>query len=113
MAGHPAETLLELDHLSPRGNPGFSARLDSKWGNLSCRGAFLFHFAFDGAPGRGDGGDRVALTFDGTAIDVAQVMLIYFPGSRASMKDKQYYEDMASELLRIEQRNRANSQVGK
>jgi len=59
------------------------------------------------------GGDRVALTFDGAAEGVAQIMLVYFPGSRASMKDKQYYEDMASELLRIEQRNRAKSQVGK
>ena len=56
------------------------------------------------------GGDRVALTFDGGAEDVAQIMLIYFPGSRASMKDKQYYEDMAAELLRVEQRNRERSQ---
>jgi len=56
------------------------------------------------------GGDRVALTFDGAAEDVAQIMLIYFPGSRASMKDKQYYEDMAAELLRIEQRNREKKQ---
>jgi hypothetical protein len=56
------------------------------------------------------GGDRVALTFDGTAIDVAQLIMIYFPGSRASMKDKQYYEDMAAELLRIEQRNREKAQ---
>jgi len=59
------------------------------------------------------GGDRVALTFDGVAEDVAQIMLIYFPGSRASMKDKQYYEDMAGELLRIEQRNRDKSQPAK
>ena len=59
------------------------------------------------------GGDRVALTFDGVAEDVAQIMLVYFPGSRASMKDKQYYEDMAAELLRIEQRNREKSQVAK
>jgi hypothetical protein len=55
----------------------------------------------------------VALTFDGAAEDVAQVMLVYFPGSRASMKDKQYYEDMAAELLRIEQRNREKSQLAK
>ncbi len=59
------------------------------------------------------GGDRVALTFDGAAEDVSQILLIYFPGSRASMKDKQYYEDMAAELLRIEQRNRSKSQPGK
>jgi len=59
------------------------------------------------------GGDRVALTFDGAAEDVAQIMLIYFPGSRASMKDKQYYEDMAGDLLRIEQRNRDKSQPAK
>ena len=59
------------------------------------------------------GGDRVAFTFDGAAEDVAQIMLIYFPGSRASLKDKQYYEDMAAELLRIEQRNRENSQLAK
>ncbi len=59
------------------------------------------------------GGDRVALTFDGAAEDVAQILLIYFPGSRASMKDKQYYEDMAAELLRIEQRNRDKSQPAK
>ncbi len=59
------------------------------------------------------GGDRVALTFDGAAEDVVQLMLIYFPGSRASMKDKQYYEDMAAELLRIEQRNREASQPAK
>ena len=59
------------------------------------------------------GGDRVALTFDGAAEDVAQVLLVYFPGSRASMKDKQYYEDMAAELLRIEQRNREKSQPAK
>jgi len=55
------------------------------------------------------GGDRVALTFDGAAEDVAQIMLIYFPGSRASLKDKQYYEDMAAELLRVEERNRDKS----
>ncbi len=59
------------------------------------------------------GGDRVALTCDGAAADVAQVMLIYFPGSRASMKDKQYYEDMSAELLRIEQRNREKSPPAK
>ncbi len=59
------------------------------------------------------GGDRIALTLDGAAEDVAQVMLIYFPGSRASMKDKQYYEDMAAELLRIEERNREKSQQSK
>ncbi len=59
------------------------------------------------------GGDRVALTFDGAAEEVAQIILIYFPGSRASMKDKQYYEDMAAELLRIEQRNREDSQPAK
>ena len=59
------------------------------------------------------GGDRVALTFDGAAEDVAQIMLIYFPGSRASMKDKQYYEDMAGELLRIGRRNREKSQQAK
>lgn len=59
------------------------------------------------------GGDRVALTLDGAAEDVAQVMLIYFPGSRASMKDKQYYEDMAAELLRIEERNREKSQLSR
>ena len=59
------------------------------------------------------GGDRIALTLDGAAEDVAQVMLIYFPGSRASMKDKQYYEDMAAELLRIEERNREKAQPGK
>jgi hypothetical protein len=46
----------------------------------------------------------------GVAEDVAQIMLVYFPGSRASMKDKQYYEDMSGELLRIEQRNREKSQ---
>jgi hypothetical protein len=51
------------------------------------------------------GGDRVALSFDGAAEDVAQILLIYFPGSRASMKDKQYYEDMAAELLRIQERS--------
>ena len=59
------------------------------------------------------GGDRVAFTFDGAAEDVSQILLIYFPGSRASMKDKQYYEDMAAELLRIEQRNRDKSQPAK
>ena len=59
------------------------------------------------------GGDRVALTFDGSAEDVAQVMLIYFPGSRASMKDKQYYEDMAAEMLRIEQRSRDKTVTAK
>jgi hypothetical protein len=47
------------------------------------------------------------------AEDVAQIMLVYFPGSRAGMKDKQYYEDMSSELLRIEQRNRTKSQPAK
>jgi hypothetical protein len=59
------------------------------------------------------GGDRVALTFDGAAEDVAQIMLVYFPGSRASMKDKQYYEDMSGELLRIEQRNHGATQPAK
>lgn len=59
------------------------------------------------------GGDRVALTFDGAAEDVAQIMLIYFPGSRASLKDKQYYEDMAAELLRVEQRNREKPELTK
>jgi hypothetical protein len=57
------------------------------------------------------GGDRVALSFDGSAEDVAQIMLIYFPGSRASMKDKQYYEDMAAELLRIQERSREKAQT--
>ena len=59
------------------------------------------------------GGDRVALMLDGAAEDVAQVALIYFPGSRASMQDKQYYEDMAAELLRIEERNREKAQLPK
>ena len=49
----------------------------------------------------------------GSAEDVAQVMLIYFPGSRASMKDKQYYEDMAAEMLRIEQRSRDKTVTAK
>mgnify|MGYP001196765850 CR=1 FL=1 len=53
------------------------------------------------------------MTLDGAAEDVAQVALIYFPGSRASMQDKQYYEDMAAELLRIEERNREKAQQAK
>lgn len=56
------------------------------------------------------GGDRVAFAFDDAGEDVTQIMLIYFPGSRASMKDKQYYEDMSAELLRIEVLNSRKSQ---
>ncbi len=57
------------------------------------------------------GGDRVALVLDGSVEDdIAQVTLVYFPGSRASMRDKQYYEDMAAELLRIEKRNKEGAQ---
>jgi hypothetical protein len=42
--------------------------------------------------------------------DIGQVTLVYFPGSRASMRDKQYYEDMAAELLRIEKRKKETAQ---
>jgi hypothetical protein len=57
------------------------------------------------------GGDRVALVLDGAVEDdIGQVTLVYFPGSRASMRDKQYYEDMAAELLRIEKRKKQDTQ---
>jgi hypothetical protein len=50
------------------------------------------------------GGQRVALALpmplDGGS---TQITLVYFPGSRASLKDRQYYDEMAGELLNIDE----------
>lgn len=48
------------------------------------------------------GGQRVAIALampiDGSSTEIS---VVYFPGSRASLKDRQYYEDMTEELLKV------------
>lgn len=46
------------------------------------------------------GGDRCAVVLNGFGEYEAQLSLVYFPGSRASLKEKQYYDDIVRDLRR-------------
>jgi hypothetical protein len=43
--------------------------------------------------------ERVAVSLTGLTPDVLNVVLAYFPGSRASLKDKPYYDEVMHELV--------------
>jgi hypothetical protein len=45
-------------------------------------------------------GKRVALVMRSWEPGRAEVALAYFPGSRASLKEKPYYEDLVEQLRR-------------
>jgi len=43
-------------------------------------------------------GDRVAVVIENLSGDSAKIALVYFPGSRASLKDKPFYDEVIEEL---------------
>lgn len=45
-------------------------------------------------------GERCSLVLNGFSEYEAQLSLVYFPGSRASLKEKQFYDDIVRELQR-------------
>jgi len=44
-------------------------------------------------------GDRVAVVLENLADDAAQIAVVYFPGSRASLKDKPFYDEVVEDLV--------------
>jgi hypothetical protein len=44
-------------------------------------------------------GDRVAVVIENLAFDSAQIAVVYFPGSRASLKDKPFYDEVIEDLV--------------
>lgn len=46
------------------------------------------------------------MTNQGTTV-AAKIAIAYFPGSRASLKDKPYYDDLVHELIKGERQSRA------
>jgi hypothetical protein len=47
-------------------------------------------------------GERCAVTITMMTSDLVQLTLAYFPGSRASLKDKPYYDEMMHDLIRAQ-----------
>jgi len=47
-------------------------------------------------------GERCAVTLTSLTADAVQLALAYFPSSRASLKDKPYYDEVMHELLRAQ-----------
>jgi hypothetical protein len=47
-------------------------------------------------------GERCAVSVTGLTPDIVELALSYFPGSRASLKDKPYYDELMHDLLRKE-----------
>jgi len=45
-------------------------------------------------------GERCAVSLSQMTVDAVQVALSYFPGSRASLKDKPYYDDLVHDLIK-------------
>jgi hypothetical protein len=50
------------------------------------------------------GGERTAVSLTALTPDVVSVALVYFPASRASLKDKPYYDEVIQDLVRGRQR---------
>jgi len=44
-------------------------------------------------------GDRVAVVLENLAVDSAKLAVVYFPGSRASLKDKPFYDEVLDDLV--------------
>jgi hypothetical protein len=49
-------------------------------------------------------GERAAVVLRNWAEESARVALVYFPGSRASLKEKPYYDEVVDELVRTQRR---------
>jgi len=49
-------------------------------------------------------GERAAVVLRHWAKDSAKLALVYFPGSRASLKEKPYYDEVVDELVRTQRR---------
>jgi hypothetical protein len=51
------------------------------------------------------GGERAAVSLTALTPDVLSIALTYFPASRASLKDKPYYDEVIRDLVRNRQKN--------